>query len=140
MTDSAPDNSDWDACPEGQIAQIAQESRERRRSAERSHLLQAGTSIAMILLIAAGSFFFFQATSDSNSSDLIADVTCEQCAEQGEAYLRHELSPELTAQIANHLEHCKRCDDYYANLSRELGLSISQAFEQMDSFLVSTNF
>ncbi|MCA9114313.1 MAG: zf-HC2 domain-containing protein [Planctomycetaceae bacterium] len=105
--------SDWQECPAGALGGLVNrlQSRQRAQAARRRTV----AAVALGLLFVGG----YAGFSGLTTSPVYAGLACSDLKQHADAYLRHQLDPELTERISQHLAACPHCSERF-NQKREM--------------------
>ena len=121
MTNS---NDRWEPCPSGQLSQMVQAGRARKRR----QTLDRAAVFSAVLLVGVVVVGFVAANAGLGSAGE-QTMTCAQVAEVLPNYANKSLDAKTTSRVDQHLKHCPQCQ---TALERMLTAeSISKWFCQM---------
>ncbi len=104
MTDSRPQDADWENCPPGLLSQYPQRMHRRRM------LTIAATTVASAGCVAAAGFLGFQAYLQRLDKEYqFNGLTCADVRELMPAYRDRTLDPVRTDHLEKHVRRCPQC-------------------------------
>ncbi len=104
MNSSDPNQSQWDACPRGELTSMVKARRERRRNRiawrvamVSASLLLAGLGVYQLALMAQSGEFNY------------GGIACSEVQQAMANYQDRQMPPDLSRRVVLHLEHCEAC-------------------------------
>ncbi len=108
-------DSEWQACPSGEVAELVGRLRARRRH-ETFRQVALGTA-ALCLVLIAGSALIHRGFKPADPN--FGGITCTEVAEHAEAYVAGTLDADLTQRIDMHLSRCPFCRDLIDQMKKQ---------------------
>lgn len=98
----------WTRCGPNEITKIGGRirARRRRRIAGGAALLVASACVALAI--------WFYPRPDQGPD--FAGISCEHVMDLTDAYMKHQLAPELQDQVRRHIELCPKCREMFENM------------------------
>lgn len=104
----------WDACPAGELEQVAQQMRSQRRVRTLAQL--SAPAAVLVLALVVGGVVVQQIR---NSTDpAVGDITCAKVRLLMDDYIAGKLSGPLANQVKAHVEKCPHCSALYKKMTR----------------------
>ena len=113
-----PEDSDWSACPSGEIQGLVGRLQARQRR-ERTRQAAAGV-VCLALLVTAG---FYAVPRLGVKEAKFGGITCSELQQQAEQYVQQTLDPQATERFDAHLARCRHCREFISEFQAD---SLSQ--------------
>ncbi len=103
------DPEQWDACPAGELQNLAADQRRRGRR----KFLGAASAGGIVCVIAAAVVVSGRLSSEQTTP---RDLTCAQTGSLLQAYARKTLGSQESELVAEHLKNCPECQRAYRDI------------------------
>jgi len=108
---------EWAACQQGEIGQLAQQLKARRRFQS----VQRGAGLVVVFLIVSAAGYFVVVDNPSNGDLEFGGMTCSEVGRHVSEFIADTLHPELKSKIQQHLAHCPGCRERVEQLRLKTG-------------------
>lgn len=138
MTRPLPPADGWEPVPAGSLERCARTWRGRER---RQRLVSAASFLGLLLAFGGAFWWLLPPTAFLTAHE----ISCPECRELAESYVKKSLAPQDQVNVKAHLLHCPHCVDYVNSVktippSAELNLEPgrSRLLASMDYFAAAS--
>ncbi len=126
MQSDNPVEKEWAPCQQGEVGQLVQNLKQRRRARS----IQRGAAVTTLLMMVGFAGYYFAGLAPRGDMNF-GGIACHEVMDLADRFLNDSLAPDTTTRIRSHLAQCAACQSHIDEMLKNANRQPAEAREEI---------